>query len=76
LYEGLYNKVLSPTPAGRTELGLRAVLVAQPVGEHGVVEELGARTCDAIIIMSLYDSTFSRTVWRLYGGAKCLVMWY
>jgi hypothetical protein len=25
---------------------------------------------------SLYDSTFSRTVWRLYGGAKGLVMWY
>jgi hypothetical protein len=24
----------------------------------------------------LYDSTFSRTVWRLYGGAKDLVMWY
>ena len=24
----------------------------------------------------LYDSTFSRTVWRLYGGAKGLVMWY
>jgi hypothetical protein len=23
----------------------------------------------------LYDSTFSRTVWRLYGGAKGLVMW-
>ena len=24
----------------------------------------------------LYDSTFSRTVWRLYGGAKGLVVWY
>jgi hypothetical protein len=24
----------------------------------------------------LYDSTFSRTVWRLYGGANDLVMWY
>ena len=24
--------------------------------------------------VSLYDSTFSRTVWRLYGGAKGLVM--
>jgi hypothetical protein len=24
----------------------------------------------------MYDSTFSRTVWRLYGGAKGLVMWY
>jgi hypothetical protein len=24
----------------------------------------------------LYDSTFSRTVWRMYGGAKGLVMWY
>jgi len=23
---------------------------------------------------SLHDSTFSRTVWRLYGGAKGLVM--
>jgi hypothetical protein len=26
--------------------------------------------------VSLYDSTFSRTVWRLYGGAEGLVMWY
>jgi hypothetical protein len=26
--------------------------------------------------VSLYDSTFSRTVWRLYGGSKGLVMWY
>ena len=25
---------------------------------------------------SLYDSTLSRIVWRLYGGAKDLVMWY
>jgi hypothetical protein len=24
----------------------------------------------------LYDSTFSRTVWRLYCGAKGLVLWY
>jgi hypothetical protein len=24
----------------------------------------------------LYDSTFSITVWRLYGGANGLVMWY
>jgi hypothetical protein len=26
--------------------------------------------------VSLYDSTFSRTVWMLYGGAKGLVMRY
>jgi hypothetical protein len=26
--------------------------------------------------VALYDSTFSRTVWRLYNGAKGLVMWY
>ena len=26
--------------------------------------------------VSLYDSTFSRTVRRLYDGAKGLVMWY
>ena len=26
--------------------------------------------------MPLYNPTFSRTVWRLYGGAKGLVMWY
>jgi hypothetical protein len=25
---------------------------------------------------TLYDSTFSRTVWRLYAGAKGLVVWY
>jgi hypothetical protein len=26
--------------------------------------------------LALYDSTFTRTVWRLYGGAKGPVMWY
>jgi hypothetical protein len=26
--------------------------------------------------MSLYNSTFSRAVWRPYGGAKRLAMWY
>ena len=26
--------------------------------------------------LSLHESTFSRTVWRLYGGAKGLMMWY
>ena len=26
--------------------------------------------------LSLHESTFSRTVWRLYGGAKGLVVWY
>jgi hypothetical protein len=26
--------------------------------------------------VSLYDSTFSRTVWWLYGGAKGLAAWY
>jgi hypothetical protein len=26
--------------------------------------------------VSLYDATFSRTAWRLYCGAKGLVMWY
>jgi hypothetical protein len=26
--------------------------------------------------VSLYDSTFSRTAWRLYGSYKGLVMWY
>jgi hypothetical protein len=29
-----------------------------------------------VLLRSLYDSTFSRIVWRLYGGAKGLVMWY
>ena len=29
-----------------------------------------------LFIRSLHDSTFSRTVWRLYGGAKGLVVWY
>ena len=27
-------------------------------------------------MVSLYGSTFSRAVWRLYGGAKGIVMWY
>ena len=26
--------------------------------------------------ISLYDPTFSRTVWGLYGGAKGLAVWY
>ena len=30
----------------------------------------------ADVQVPLYDSTFSRTVWRLYGGSKGLVMWY
>ena len=25
---------------------------------------------------SIPHRTFSRAVWRLYGGAKCLVVWY
>ena len=29
-----------------------------------------------VLVQALYDSTFSRTVWRLYGCAKGLVMWY
>jgi hypothetical protein len=24
----------------------------------------------------LHESTFSRTVWRIYGGAKGLAVWY
>ena len=40
------------------------------------VAEDGPFTFEAMQVRSLYDSTFSRTVWRLYGGAKGLVMWY
>jgi hypothetical protein len=29
-----------------------------------------------IVEVRLYDATFSRTVWRLYDGAKGLVVWY
>jgi hypothetical protein len=29
-----------------------------------------------LLAVQVYGSTFSRTVWRLYGGAKGLVMWY
>jgi hypothetical protein len=38
-----------------------------------------AKTFDLFIYdpgASLYDSTFSRTVWRRYGGAKGHVVWY
>jgi hypothetical protein len=34
------------------------------------------RTASGISANTLHDLTFSRTVWRLYGGAKGLVMWY
>ena len=36
----------------------------------------GGHTARAHHIRVLHDSTFSRTVWRLYGGAKGLMMWY
>ena len=49
-------------------------------------EELAAVYCnvsyadvvDAVLqrTISLYDSTFSRAVWRPYGGAEGLVVWY
>jgi hypothetical protein len=31
---------------------------------------------EAAKVRPLHDSAFSRTVWRLYGGAKGLGIWY
>jgi hypothetical protein len=39
-------------------------------------EERADMQADADFRCSLHDSTFSRTAWRLYGGAKGLVMRY
>jgi hypothetical protein len=41
-------------------------------GSHQVLER-GAHLRER---EGLYDPTFSRTVWRMYGGAKGLVVWY
>jgi hypothetical protein len=35
-----------------------------------------ALQAEAAASVRLYDSTFSRIVWGLYGGAKGLVVWY
>ena len=43
-----------------------------PSLEHG----LGPQPSHLRRGVSLYNSIFSRTVWRLYCGAKGLVMWY
>jgi hypothetical protein len=49
---------------------------AEPVGVED--QQLGQPVvrADDLQARPLYDSTFSRTVWRLYGGAKDLVVWY
>jgi hypothetical protein len=59
----LHQRALRPGPAG--EDAGRAQVAGPGV-------ERDARPPSA----SLYASTFSRTVWRLYGGAKGLAMWY
>jgi hypothetical protein len=58
-------------PAGPQAAGVGAPLYGRYrfVDGHAVKSDIAA-------IIALYDSTFSRTVWRLYGGAKGLVMWY
>ena len=48
------------------EGGAEAAAAAEIVGAGDV----------AALKRHIYDSTFSRTVWWLYGGAKGLVMWY
>jgi hypothetical protein len=47
--------------------GIRELMAAVALGYKSLLTILG---------VALYDSTFSRTVWRLCGGAKGLAMWY
>ncbi len=42
----------------------------------GAALDDGARVEHRAPGVSLHASTFSRTVWRLYGGANGLVVWY
>ena len=67
-----------------SELALSALALVEPTAQDIIHQDLKARypkLADWQLVetyqgASLYDSTFSRAVWRLYGGAKGLVMWY
>jgi hypothetical protein len=69
-----------------TDAALKEMRAANAGAKAALLEEreLLQQTQENILAMAdelkalfevLYDSTFSRTVWRLYGGAKGLVMW-
>jgi endonuclease/exonuclease/phosphatase family metal-dependent hydrolase len=58
---------------------LLAFTAPTPASSEDVIymdREQQPRGACAALVRPLYDSTFSRTVWRLYGGAKGLAMWY
>jgi hypothetical protein len=79
--------MLASTPKGRQVRGALPRLVQQharqrppAAGGHGPGDGRAAHPArggwhPGPRGVSLYGSTFSRTVWRLYGGAKGLVMW-
>jgi hypothetical protein len=59
------------------ERGVAAVLRAALVLARARIQRTRAVAAPGLgVLSSLYDLTFSRTVWRLYGGAEGLVMWY
>jgi hypothetical protein len=51
-------------------------LVVDNDHNHAMTAKGGALELSAGGHGLIYDSTFSRNVWRLYGGAKGIVMWY
>jgi hypothetical protein len=61
--QGFVQRQPGPADVGRAEVAPASAVAVEgrPRSPSGV---------------SLYDSTFSITVWRLYDGAKGLVMWY
>ena len=62
--------------AAAEEVAAAAAVVA-PVEEAEGRRAVRARGALLVLLpRPLHDPTFSRTVWRLYGGAKVLVMWY
>ena len=81
---GLGREALSSTAStcasvpGSSRVRLAAPDLPRVVSEVATRRTLGRRrrAGAARLPLSLYDPTFSRTVWRMYGGAKGLVVWY
>jgi hypothetical protein len=56
--------------------GIRQDLTLQNVKDEFAAKCYEAHARLALQVPRLYYSTFSRTVWRLYGGTKGLLMMY
>ena len=60
----------------RSSRGRTVCLSSSPLGRIRTFIEAGALDQRHRLRRQVYGSTFSRTSWRLYGGAKGLVMCY